>query len=365
MKNRNNMKNRNALAVTALLAAVCGSAQAQSSVTIYGVVDAGLEHQKASAGANGPATSTTNLVNGTFGASRLGFRGSEDLGGGLRAFFQIEHGFNINDGTVTGAAFWGRKAIVGLGRSWGDLSLGRDYTPGFWVQFVTDVNAFAMYGNSGTMSAFALTGMLRMNNGIYYVSPEINGFRGRLTYSLGDGNTTAPKDAGRIIGLSGEYRSPTLSAGVFHQERKTVFPANSTTSETNVYQGVTGLYNFGSWAASGGMARFDPAGPNTATSGVVKSLWGGVIYRFGRSDVRVNVGHVTTDVTAPTDGKSLLVGVNYSYALSKASNLYVGAGRVSNNASAQFGLEGGSRAIPNRGLGSDTTAMGAGIRTTF
>ncbi|HSI58721.1 MAG TPA: porin [Ideonella sp.] len=359
------MKNRIALAFTALLAAVCGPAHAQASVTIYGVADAGVEYQKASAGAGGPATSSKNLVNGTFGASRLGFRGSDDLGGGLRAFFQLEHGFNIDDGTVTGAAFWGRKAIVGLSGSWGEISLGRDYSPGFWVQFYTDVNAFAMYGNSGTMSAFALTGMLRTSNGIYYVSPEINGFRGRLTYSLGDESTTAPKDAGRVIGLSGEYRSPTLSAGVFHQERKSVFPASGTSSQTNVYQGVTGLYNIGQWAVSGGLARFDPAGPNTATSGVVKSLWGGVIYRLGSSDVRVNVGHVTTDLTAPTKGKSTLIGVNYSYYQSKTTNLYVDAGRVSNNASSQFGLEGGSRAIPNRGLGSDTTAMGAGIRTTF
>lgn len=359
------MKNRIALAISALLAAVCAPASAQGTVTIYGVVDAGVEYQKSTAGSSGAATRSTNLVNGTFGASRLGFRGSEDLGGGLRAFFALENGFNVDDGTVTGAAFFGRKSIVGLSGSWGELSLGRDYTPGFWVQFYTDVNTFAMYGNAGTMSAFALTGMLRANNGIYYVSPEIKGFRGRLTYTLGDENATAPKDSGRIIGLSGEYRSPTLSAGVFHQERKSVFPANSTSTDANVYQGITGLYNGGDWGVSGGLTRYDPAGPNTATTGVVKSLWAGVIYRFGTSDVRVNVGRVTTDVTAPTDGKSTLIGVNYSYYLSKRTNLYVGAGRVSNNVSAQFGLEGGSRAIPNRGRDSDTTATSVGIRTTF
>jgi GBP family porin len=363
------MKNPIALAITALLAAVCGPARAQATVTIYGVVDAGVEYQKSTAGSSGAATTSTNLVNGTFGASRLGFRGSEDLGGGLRAFFALENGFNVDDGTVAGAAFFGRKSIVGLSGSWGELSLGRDYTPGFWVQFYTDVNTFAMYGNAGTMSAFALTGMLRANNGIYYVSPEIKGFRGRLTYTLGDESAAAPKDAGRIIGLSGEYRSPTLSAGVFHQERKSVFPANSpntsTSTDANVYQGITGLYQWGDWGVSGGLTRYDPAGPNTATTGVVKSLWAGVIYRFGTSDVRVNVGRVSTDVTAPSDGKSTLVGVNYSYYLSKRTNLYVGAGRVSNNVSAQFGLEGGSRAIPNRGRDSDTTAMGAGIRTTF
>lgn len=359
------MKNRFAFAFTALLAAVCGRAHAQASVVIYGVVDAAAEYQKASAGSSGPAKSSKNLVSGTYSASRLGFRGSDDLGGGLKAFFQLEHGFDTDIGAVTGPAFWGRKSVVGLSGSWGEISLGRDYTPGFWVQFYTDVNTFAMYGNSGTMSGFALTGMLRASNGIYYASPEINGFRGRLIYTFGDESATAPTDAGRVIGLSGEYRSPTLSAGIFHQERKTVFPVNSTSSEANVYQGITGLYNFGAWAVSGGFARFDPAGPSTATSGVFKSFWVGAIYRFGLSDVRINVGHMTTDLAAPTKGKATLIGVNYSYYLSKRTNLYAGAGRVSNNVSAQFGLEGGSRAIPNRGRDSDTTAVGVGIRTTF
>ena len=75
---------------------------------------------------------------------------------------------------------------MGLSGRWGELSLGRDYTPGFWVQIYTAVNTSAMYGNAGTMSAFALTGMLRANNDIDYITPEIKGFRARLTYTLGD-----------------------------------------------------------------------------------------------------------------------------------------------------------------------------------
>lgn len=355
-----------------LLAAACGQAFAQSSpavptstVDIYGVVDATVEIQKLSAGSAGPAVTRRQLVSGTFSASRLGLRGSEDLGGGLRAYFGLEHGFNVDDGQVTGPAFWGRKSIVGLGGRWGELSLGRDYTPGFWAQFFTDVNGFAMYGNSGTMSAFAATGMLRASNGVFYASPEVNGFRGRLAYTFGDESATAPTDAGRVIGLSGEYRSPTLTAAAFHQVRKSVFPANSASSASNVYQGLTGLYNFGAWAVSAGLSRYDPAGPNTATQGTLTSLWTGVILRFGVSDLRINLGRVKTDLSAPTDGRTTLIGVNYSHYLSKRTNLYVGAGRVSNNVSAQFGLEGGSRGIPNQGRGSDTTAVGIGVRHTF
>ena len=90
-----------------------------------------------------------------------------------------------------------------------------------------------------------------------------------------------------------------------------------------------------------------------------------MLVKFGSSDVRLNVGRVTTDLAASASGKSTLVGINYSYYLSKRTNLYAGIGQVRNNVSAQFGLEGGSRAIPNNGRDSDTTAIGAGVRTTF
>ncbi len=98
---------------------------------------------------------------------------------------------------------------------------------------------------------------------------------------------------------------------------------------------------------------------------MTKSLWASVLVKFGSSDLRVNVGRISTDLTAPTPGRSTLVGINYSHYLSKRTNLYAGVGQVRNNVSAQFGLEGASRAIPNNGRDSDTTAMGAGIRTTF
>ncbi|WP_077035311.1 porin [Pelomonas sp. KK5] len=355
------------LPATLALSMLAGPAAAQGSgVTLYGIVDNAVEIQHVSAGSAGPARTSRQLVSGTFSASRFGFKGSEELGDGLRAFFQLEDGFNSDDGTITGAAFWGRKAIVGLGsNAWGDLWMGRDYTPAFWVQYFTDVNAFAMYGNSGTMSAFALTGMLRASNGVFYASPEFKGLRARLTYTFGDESPTAPTDVGKVLGLSLEYRSPTLSAGAYHQTRRVAFPANGSTSASSVYEGVTALYDFGGWAAGGGFTRYDPAGPDTATSGATRSLWASVQVRFGQGDLRLNIGRINTAVSVPTQGRSTLVGINYNYALSKRTNLYAGVGQTRNNVSAQLGLEGASRAIPNNGRDSDTTAAGAGIRVTF
>jgi GBP family porin len=360
------MKHRHSMFGAAILAAVGGPVSAQSGPTIYGIVDGGIEHQRVSAGATGKATSSTQAVTGSYSASRIGFRGTEDLGGGLRAFFQIEHGFNVDDGLVTGAAFWGRKSIVGLGGPWGELSLGRDYTPAFWVQLYTDINGFSLYGNSATMSQFGITGMLRANNGVYYASPEVGGFRGRLAYSFGDERSAAPKDAGVVVAASGEYRSRTLSAGGFWQSRKVAFPANATSTASSTYAGATALYAFSNWSVDTGFTRFDPAGPDTATSGVTTGLWAGVMVKFGLSDLRLNVGRIRTTLTGPIGARSTVVGLNYNYNLSKRSNLYAAIGRVDNNPAAQVSLEAGTRPIAaSNGRGSDPSAVTIGIRHTF
>lgn len=216
------------------------------------------------------------------------------------------------------------------------------------------------------MSQFRLTNMLRVNNGVYYVSPEFGGFRGRLTYSMGDERTRAPKDAGVVWGASGEYISPTLSAGAYYQSRKVIFPAGSTRSESSVYQGMGALYNFGSWAIDAGYARFDPAGPDTSSSGVTTGIWTGLLVKFGSSDVRVNIGRIKTSLSAPTSARSTMLGLNYSYYLSKRSTLYAGIGHVANNDMAQVPLEAGTRPIlASNGLGSDVSAVIVGLRHAF
>src|SRR5205814_4100305 len=99
-------------------------AHAQSSntnITLYGIVDAYVQ------AAHGAAT-LTRLQSGGLSGSRFGLRGTEDLGGGLRALFTIESGINLDDGTNGQNAFWGRQAYVGLGSSTlGTLTLGRQY----------------------------------------------------------------------------------------------------------------------------------------------------------------------------------------------------------------------------------------------
>jgi predicted porin len=125
---------------TACIAVMCGAAQAQSSVTVYGLIDASVRHAGNAAATAGGSLTTVN--DGAFTGSRIGFRGTEDLGNGMRAFFNIEQGIDPSNGTQMQATAtanygqsvapngraWGRTALVGVGTPYGTLTLGRQYT---------------------------------------------------------------------------------------------------------------------------------------------------------------------------------------------------------------------------------------------
>jgi hypothetical protein len=111
-----------------------------------------------------------------------------------------------------------------------------------------------------------------------------------------------------------------------------VFPASSATTAASRYEGVMALYNFGGWSLDAGYTRFDPAGPDSASSGVTRGLWASASVTFGLSEVRLNVGRIRTSLV-PSAARSTVLGLNYSYLLSKRTNLYRqqqpdGAGRA-------------------------------------
>jgi predicted porin len=111
---------KKALLALAVLAAFAGTASAQTNVTMYGVLDMALQHE------NDGVNSTTALDSGIQSGSRLGFKGTEDLGGGLKANFDLEAGVNADTGTSSqGGILFGRQAWVGLSGGFGSLRLGR------------------------------------------------------------------------------------------------------------------------------------------------------------------------------------------------------------------------------------------------
>jgi general bacterial porin, GBP family len=157
----------------------CTAVQAQSSVTLYGLVDDGVEYLN-----NVGGKSTTLMQSGTWQGSRWGLKGDEDLGGGYRAFFTLENGFDVNTGKLgQGGLEFGRQAFVGIsGNNWGSVSLGRQY----------DFAAYEMYRpeNLGRIWGPALDldncgQSWRVNNTVRYTSSRIYGFEGGISASPG------------------------------------------------------------------------------------------------------------------------------------------------------------------------------------
>jgi predicted porin len=202
--------------------AASGAAMAQSSVTIFGVVDAGY-----SVG-NGSVSNSTAMRTDRAGSSRLGFRGVEDLGGGMRAEFWLEAGVandsgagyatNSNNQAVTALASAGtqgltfnRKSTVGLVGSMGEIRLGRDYSP----QFYPDAQ-YDPFGTNGVASSLIAYGggfaAVRASNMIAYHSPVVGGFKVMIATYLGENASTAAK-AGDGNGMWLNYAKGPLSIG--------------------------------------------------------------------------------------------------------------------------------------------------------
>jgi predicted porin len=154
MKNTPSSLTLAATAVLALAGSGAGfsaSAQGTSSITLYGIVDAGVEHLNnvAAGGSLSRMPSTTSLV-----PSRWGLRGSEDLGGGLKAIYTLESGFAPDQGTFNqGGRGFGRQSWVGLGGNWGSLTLGRQNSMLFWSLIDSDIIGPAVFA-MGSLDAY-------------------------------------------------------------------------------------------------------------------------------------------------------------------------------------------------------------------
>jgi predicted porin len=191
-----------ALAVAGAFAA--GAAQAQSSVTLYGIVDVNYMWQELPTSVGTPAAprisqeSFSAINSGHQSGSRWGLRGSEDLGGGLKAIFTLEGGYSPDTGTLgQGGRLFGRQAWAGLQGGWGAVVLGRLAT------FSSGTGSFDMFGRTDPfLTGFGLASLgntfysanaLRVDNAIAYQSPKWAGFRGGIGYTTRiDGNEVAP-----------------------------------------------------------------------------------------------------------------------------------------------------------------------------
>lgn len=368
-----------ALIPLAALGLLSSIASAQS-VAIFGVVDAAL------AIGRGSVADRTLLANSAFAGSRLGFRGVEDMGGGLKAGFWLEGQLANDDGqgaatnsnnqaSGTGAGVAGRqgftfnrRSTVSVGGNWGELRLGRDYTPHFWNH-----NIYDPFGNNGAGTAqpilgaigMGLTTAIRASNAIaYQYGHDFNnlafgtnqGVHVLLMHYLGENASNAAagtaKDGSGTSWRVGYVAGP-LSVGVANGVTK--FATGKFTS-TN----IGGSYNFGAMQAMLVWDTDKVAGGNKGSgwmAGAVLPI-GQTMLRATYSTYTVTVPNTATAVTP--DPKASKLALGYVYNLSRRTNLYATWARLSNAAGSAQALN-GSITAPN----ANSTGMDFGMRHTF
>ncbi|MEO8280161.1 MAG: porin [Ideonella sp.] len=301
------MKRSIFLVSVATLAA--GSALAQSSVTVYGRINETVERIR---------SNNQTVYNLNDNSSRIGFRGIEDLGGGVRASFLIEHGFRADTGAQAGAAFWGRESWVALGGAFGRVRLGNmgptnayfttaDYVSMHNHDTGTSADAFYLYPGNAT-------------NMIAYTSPSMSGLV--IDAQLGLSENT---QIGRTQVLTANYDAGPLHLGASYLQ------ARAGLSGTKPKEfGLRVLYEIGSFTVGGYIMRNDDAfGVNTRRNAYRASA----MYAMGPGELHLNYGYadkVKGNAIADDDAKQFTLGYNYN--LSKRTKAYTYYTRVTDPA---------------------------------
>lgn len=198
---------KKSLVALALAGAFASAAQAQS-IEMYGIVDMGFVQE--SGGPTGPVTtpasprgSINKLTSGAQSGTRLGFKGTEDLGGGMKALFVLETGIAADKGGFNQNNGFARQSFVGLQSDMGTVTMGRQYTPYFLTMLVGDPFAAGMAGAAQNMLMPGAN--IRMNDTVKYTSPVFAGFSGEAAYGFGEqvDSVVRNRQLGAFINYSG------------------------------------------------------------------------------------------------------------------------------------------------------------------
>jgi predicted porin len=358
-------------AIAISLAALFGAsgAQAQSSVTVYGIVDAALAHMT-NVDAAGHAVTRVPSLSGSL-PSRIGFRGTEDLGDGLAAVFVLENGFTPDTGGLgQGGRLFGRQAWVGLRGKWGTVQMGRILNMTYLATGRSDVLGPNLFSIN---SIDLYLPNARSDNAIGYYG-NLDGLVLGATYSFGRdasaaGGPSATGCPGEVPSNSKACRQYTALLGYeskgygfttsYDKLYGNLGAANGLTSSGNYDRRITanGYYLFGGTKLGGGVI----ARKTNAVTGVVESdlYYLGVsvpVTDFMTLDAQV----ARKNIKASPDDTNMLV-VRLSYALSIRSSVYAGAGRMDNRGAAANALDAGGTVGP----GKAQNGIMAGMRHAF
>ena len=322
-----------ALAVIGLMSGAAFAAD-NNDVTLYGKIDLGLVHDSGAINNSAATGSSTRLSSGVTGGSRIGIKGTEDLGGGLKTSFDAETGFcadanNNPDGAYcTGGNFMGRQAWLNLSGNFGTISAGRQYTPGFLL-----INEFDPFGTgtAGQINNLFNPDLVRANNSVAYVTPSMGGFSGVYAHAFGEVTNNSKSNAGDTIGVN--YANGPLALGA------TYLTVNDPAGNSGDFLKNTNLgasYDFGMAKLMGAYqtTKSSPNGiavtdANNWELGVTVPMGGGVGSYLAASYVDHN-----DKMAANMDATQ--VGIGYFYGLSKMTQIYTAYAHINNKNGAAF-----------------------------
>jgi len=338
-------------ATLAVLAAASVGAYAQSNVTLFGVLDVNARYVK-----NGDEKLKT-LGSGGINTSRLGVRGTEDLGDGLKAGFWLETGLNVDTGTQSDATrFWNRRATVSLSGNFGEVRLGRDFTPTY-----LGYSDYDPFGDNGVAASSKFDSSLgtvrdtgtRADNQIMYLTPgNLGGFYGRAAVAAGEG--TAGK---KYYGARAGYAAGPLDVSAAYGQTE-VAPLNGEDKFKTLDVGAS--YDFGVVKATGYFTQSKFAAQKIQTYSI------GAIVPLGLGQIKAAYTHAnasgTNAVGVNVDANDAdQVALGYIYNLSKRTALYTTAAYVKNKGNATFAVA----SAPTIAAGQKSTGVEFGMRHAF
>ena len=336
---------KKSLLALAVLGAFAGVASAQSSVTLFGIVDLNARYVK-----NDAAKRAVSLSQDGINSSRLGFRGSEDLGGGMSARFWIEGALNTDTGNAGGQT-WQRRSTVSLAGGFGEVRLGRDYTPTFWNSTIFDV--FGTNGIGSSLNYQQLppsTTNVRSNNSIgYFLPPNIGGVYGQGMVAASEGATNT-KYIGARIGFAA---GPFDIAGAYGQQ-------NANANDKQKTFNIGGSYDLGVVKLMGYFDR------DTLVSAKENRFSFSVLAPIGQGEIHASYGtSKLTNGAASTKIDQFAVG--YVYNVSKRTALYSTLSRLNNKNGTLKTVGGGNAFGSDGGIPSSPKSTGfeAGLRHSF
>ena len=353
---------KKSILAVAILGAFAGAASAQSSVTLQGTLDLNARYIK-NDGQNRAVSMGTDGLN----SSQLVFSGTEDLGGGLAASFHLNSGINADNGT-TNAKFFNRRSTASLSGGFGEVRLGRDYTPTFWNNTIFD--AFGTVGVANTLNAMQLSSstLVRADNAISYFLPsKIGGVYGQVMVAASE---HATGNDGRYIGGRVGFAAGPFDVSLAAAEQR----VDSTGAKHKTYN-IGGSYDLGVAKVLGYFNR------DTLDIPVSTSLLGNnerdnrggvsVVVPMGQGEIHAGYSRSKFTSSTVTGNTVSQFGLGYVYSLSKRTAVYSTVSRLTNgNGLNGFaGLAGAPTANSVGGvaptLGNNSTGFEFGVRHFF